>query len=347
MALNNRCRISEKCNPEKLASLECEIGNLQASIAEQQAAISALTGQIAAASKHASEVQFLERTVLDNMKVRELARRAAEIRIRAEQLVQRVGNFDKTHTTAQLQWHQLRHSDLMGERSGILGEIRQLQDQAGRVARELEADYPNVDASYKRQYVKVKSTEIAIEDLEKYAKALDQAIMKYHSVKMDEINKIIREIWTNTYQGADIDTIEIRADHDISGGARSYNYRVVMIKGDTDLDMRGRSSAGQRVLTSLIIRLALAETFGIHCGILALDEPTTNLDHDNIESLANSLAQYVYGWWMFLGSLLTDGCKATSSSSSSHTTKSLSSCLAITNALTTTGACTRTSSSIR
>lgn len=265
---------------------------MQASIAEQQAVISALTGQIAAASRHASEVQFIERTVLDNMKVRELARRAAEIQARAEQLAQRVGSFDKAHATAQLQRQQLGHSDLMGERSGLLGEIRQLQDQAGRFARELEADYPDADASYKRQYVRVKCTEIAIEDLERYAKALDQAIMKYHAVKMDEINKIIREIWTNTYQGADIDTIEIRADHDISGGARSYNYRVVMVKGDADLDMRGRSSAGQRVLTSLIIRLALAETFGIHCGILALDEPTTNLDHDNIESLANSLAQY-------------------------------------------------------
>ena len=29
---------------------------------------------------------------------------------------------------------------------------------------------------------------------------------------------------------------------------------------------------------SLIIRLALAETFSATCGIIALDEPTTNLD---------------------------------------------------------------------
>jgi DNA repair protein RAD50 len=57
--------------------------------------------------------------------------------------------------------------------------------------------------------------------------------------------------------------------------------------------MRGRSSAGQRVLASLIIRLALAETFGQHCGMLALDEPTTNLDRDNIESLAAALAEIV------------------------------------------------------
>lgn len=39
-----------------------------------------------------------------------------------------------------------------------------------------------------------------------------------------------------------------------------------MRKGDTELDMRGRCSAGQKVLASLVLRLALAETFGLNCG---------------------------------------------------------------------------------
>jgi DNA repair protein RAD50 len=62
-----------------------------------------------------------------------------------------------------------------------------------------------------------------------------------------------------------------------------------MVKGDTEMDMRGRCSAGQKVLASIIIRLALAESFGVNCGLIALDEPTTNLDSDNIRSLAESL----------------------------------------------------------
>lgn len=55
------------------------------------------------------------------------------------------------------------------------------------------------------------------------------------------------------------------------------------------MDFRGQSSAGQRVLACLIIRIALAETFSGHCGVLALDEPTTNLDRLNIESLCEAL----------------------------------------------------------
>lgn len=55
--------------------------------------------------------------------------------------------------------------------------------------------------------------------------------------------------------------------------------------------MRFRFFPFSQVLASLIIRLALAETFCLNCGILALDEPTTNLDRENIESLAHALVE--------------------------------------------------------
>jgi len=90
-----------------------------------------------------------------------------------------------------------------------------------------------------------------------------------------EVNKIIRELWLLTYKGEDINNIEIVSGQDPGSRAqKSYNYRVVMSKGNSELDMRGRCSAGQRVLASIVIRLALAETFGVNCGCIALDEPT-------------------------------------------------------------------------
>ena len=62
-----------------------------------------------------------------------------------------------------------------------------------------------------------------------------------------------------------------------------------MKKGDVALDMRGRCSAGQKVLACLVIRLALAESFALDMPVLALDEPTTNLDSDTVQSLADAL----------------------------------------------------------
>lgn len=68
---------------------------------------------------------------------------------------------------------------------------------------------------------------------------------------------------------------------------------VAARNGDVEIDMRGRCSAGQKVLASLIIRIALAETFSHNCGVLTLDEPTTNLDRNNITSLCEALCSIV------------------------------------------------------
>ena len=67
--------------------------------------------------------------------------------------------------------------------------------------------------------------------------------------------------------------------------------QVVMTKDQVEMDMRGRCSAGQKMLASIIIRLALSDSFGQNCGILALDEPTNALDIENIDALAESLVE--------------------------------------------------------
>lgn len=124
----------------------------------------------------------------------------------------------------------------------------------------------------------------------------DKALQNFHTLKIREINKIIRELWQLIYKGQDIDSIELESGIDeqsTSRSTRSYNYRVVMRKGDSPLDMRGRCSAGQKVLAAIVIRLALAETFCLNCGMLALDEPTTNLDEANKVGLAHALAKII------------------------------------------------------
>jgi DNA repair protein RAD50 len=76
--------------------------------------------------------------------------------------------------------------------------------------------------------------------------ALEKALLAFHTSKMADINKIVKELWQKTYRNQDIDYIQIRADAD-HGAARSYNYRVIMVAGGAELDMRGRCSAGQKV----------------------------------------------------------------------------------------------------
>jgi DNA repair protein RAD50 len=85
----------------------------------------------------------------------------------------------------------------------------------------LDMDYKGIDKLFKEQLIKTKVcrhprthsidyaqilickqvSEFANNDLEKYSKALDNAILKYHSIKMDEINDNISHLWSKTYQG--------------------------------------------------------------------------------------------------------------------------------------------------
>lgn len=283
--------------PIQLVELEKCIVECEEGIGLAQAELQAHQQQASRSTKEAAEVQIRERCIRDNLRIRELSERENSLSTQLESRQSRLQGIDRGTLQSSHARAQLKRSDLMGERAGLVGELRQLEESASRFRNELTGDYANVTSDWQGQVIRVQALTLGSDDIEKYSRALDQAIMKYHALKMDEINAIIRELWTSTYQGTDIDTIEIRADHENSNSAsvsgRCYNYRVVMKKGSVDLDMRGRSSAGQRVLTCLIIRLALAEVFGLHCGILALDEPTTNLDRDNIQALALSLANII------------------------------------------------------
>uniref|UniRef100_A0A8D0AQM4 RAD50 double strand break repair protein n=1 Tax=Sander lucioperca TaxID=283035 RepID=A0A8D0AQM4_SANLU len=239
-----------------------------------------------------------ERWLQDNLTLRKRMEELKELVAKREALMKDMGNMQVLQLRQERREADRKLEDLKKNRSIALGRQKGFEEEILHHRKELREDqYDKADERYKNKMITMRTTELVIKDLDLYYKALDQTIMKFHSMKMDEINKIIRDLWRSTYRGQDIEYVEIRSDVDENSSAgvrrRVYNYRVVMVKGDTALDMRGRCSAGQKVLASLIIRLALAETFCLNCGILALDEPTTNLDRDNIESLAHALVEII------------------------------------------------------
>ncbi|PIN18897.1 DNA repair protein RAD50, ABC-type ATPase/SMC superfamily [Handroanthus impetiginosus] len=232
----------------------------------------------------------LRRNIEENLEYRKLKAQVDELTREIESLedsVLKMGGVSKTEALL-LKLSQERES-LLTELNRLRGTLSVYKTNIDRNKADLkQAQYKDIDKRYFDQLIQLKTTEMANKDLDRYYKALDKALMRFHTMKMEEINKIIRELWQQTYRGQDIDYISIHSDSE-GAGTRSYSYRVLMQTGDAELEMRGRCSAGQKVLASLIIRLALAETFCLNCGILALDEPTTNLDGPNSESLAAAL----------------------------------------------------------
>jgi DNA repair protein RAD50 len=156
-----------------------------------------------------------------------------------------------------------------------------------------EPKYKDVNEKHHMKMIEHETTNIVVTDLEKYYDALEKALYSYHGTKISDINKIIRELWPLTYKGKDISNIEIQRDQD-SASCANLLYCIFIYKGATQMDrMRGRCIASQRVLESIVICLALAETFFLNCGVLALDKPTTNLDYKNKRGLAIAMAQII------------------------------------------------------
>ncbi|XP_050239038.1 DNA repair protein RAD50 isoform X1 [Quercus robur] len=232
----------------------------------------------------------LRRNIEDNLNYRKTKAEVDELTRDIESLEERILKIGGVSTfEAELGKLAQERERLLSELNRCHGTTSVYQSNISKNKIDLkQAQYKDIDKRYFDQLIQLKTTEMANKDLDRYYNALDKALMRFHTMKMEEINKIIRELWQQTYRGQDIDYISIHSDSE-GAGTRSYSYKVLMQTGDAELEMRGRCSAGQKVLASLIIRLALAETFCLNCGILALDEPTTNLDGPNAESLAAAL----------------------------------------------------------
>ncbi|KAH9947593.1 P-loop containing nucleoside triphosphate hydrolase protein [Amylocystis lapponica] len=281
---DKRGRLLKECN-DKIEEYEAEIAKLATQLEETRNAVHSIDKEI---NESGASVANLR----ENLRVRNLIQEidATQREIDSHDLEENARHrrlFDDQYKV-----EKERETKLQGDFAHIGGELSSLRSQLKTLQVD-QREFKDVAKKYRDQLIKVKMSDMANNDLEKYAKALDNAIMKYHSLKMEEVNDTMRHLWNKTYQGTDIDGIKISSDSEGGATKRSYNYRVVMTKDQVEMDMRGRCSAGQKMLASIIIRLALADSFGQNCGILALDEPTNALDTENIDALAASLVDII------------------------------------------------------
>lgn len=281
----NRAQRLQNCI-QQAADLETQINGVIAALEAKRETMAAAQTEIDQGGARLSHLR-------DNQRLRRLRKRIEETETELAALpMEEAANSKRTFD---IKWGAMkkRESDIKEKISRLQGEVSTMQAQIDGHNKDLASDFKNIKKRYMDQLIKVKMSDMANNDLEKYAKALDSAIMKYHTLKMEEVNDIMRHLWNKTYQGTDIDGIMIRSEGDGGGTRKSYNYRVVMMKDQVEMDMRGRCSAGQKMLASIIIRLALSDSFAQDCGILALDEPTNALDVENIEALAASLVEII------------------------------------------------------
>ncbi|KAL5083195.1 hypothetical protein Trisim1_001896 [Trichoderma cf. simile WF8] len=284
----------DRGGPTNLASNQRAIASLETAISTTEKEIADLTVRTNKLKQDIDSGDRKKKNISDNINYRKHLRTLDVLRTEIAELEDRNAHEDYDRLQKEARSQENMSNRLLAERGSVMGTMKSKDEELGRLLKEWEMDYKDAKRQYRESHIRVETTKAAIQDLSQCTATVDKAVMQFHAMKMAEVNRIASELWQTTYQGTDIDTILIRSDHESNTtGKRTYNYRLCMVKQDTEMDMRGRCSAGQKVLASIVIRLALAESFGVNCGLIALDEPTTNLDRDNIKSLAESLHRII------------------------------------------------------
>ncbi|EJW03151.1 hypothetical protein EDEG_02456 [Edhazardia aedis USNM 41457] len=172
-----------------------------------------------------------------------------------------------------------RKNTYLHKKYTLIGELQSLKTKIKEKTAEIDE---NTEKIYYKAYLELETLKLIKSDTLKCLQEIEKRIKEYHEEMMLEVNSKLKDLWVNTYQGNDIDYIQI--DTDIN--EKTLNYTLVLVKNNTKLDMKGRSSAGQKMLACILVRIALCDVFSNDFRVLALDEPTTNLDNNNVEALA-------------------------------------------------------------
>ncbi|XP_050464674.1 DNA repair protein RAD50 [Cataglyphis hispanica] len=282
--------------PRKLANYESEIETYQQSLMELMNKRKDIEQAINKLKEDVASEEIGKRELHDNITLRKTKDMIIALKEQYQKLNEKLKNMNYNELTKK--WDQLENEKqaLLRQRNVALGNQEELERVIKQYMQELrKEEYRLARRNYTNKSIELTVQEDAIANLKAYSKILDTAMIEYHEERMSTVNKIMKKLWKHVYKGTDTSSIEICTEptEGVGSNRRSYNYKLIQTKHGCKMDMKGRCSAGQKVLASIIIRLALAETFCKDCGILALDEPTTNLDEENANSLADTLTKVV------------------------------------------------------
>ena len=270
----------------RLAAFETAMSTIQAELEEVEA-------KAAKCRKTLSVQESAKRNLEDNIAYQKAKNEKENLELQTQSLRQKMGAAAGNTLQEERAKLVMKSNKLRQQQDLLRGASHAVQQRIDVSKKKLSsADLAGAIERFSEKDGQVSTHEGIVGDLEKYHKAMEKALVEYHESRMAAVNRIIRDLWRKAYKSGDIDYIFVRADAE--GSSRgNYSYRLMMVAGGAELEMRGRCSAGQKVLACLIVRLALSEAFCVGCGIIALDEPTTNLDADNSSALARVLQDII------------------------------------------------------
>lgn len=158
----------------KLKDIEAKIKAADSEIRSQVDRMATLREEIAALEKKEANSKQMERNVDDNIRYRMLKEEVKEIEMKIAGKDLEGANKAKERFDKDYEQGRRKLQELQAQQAKITGELAMSKSTLDERRAELESEYKDVQKLYTRQLIKVKTAEFAVQDLEKYGKALDK-----------------------------------------------------------------------------------------------------------------------------------------------------------------------------
>ena len=182
---------------KELERLTADVAKIAETIKEKKEMLASLQPELDAATKAVDDQERQEKLLAQNIEVLECEEQIMDLEKEidaAKEELEQIEGYD----TAQAVYNeaQQRIYEINSKMARHEGRRQEIVEQIRSLNRKLSSDeYRDVDKQYTEAIIKQETTQMAVNDLEKYATALDKALLRFHVMKLEEINKIIKELW--------------------------------------------------------------------------------------------------------------------------------------------------------
>ncbi len=149
-----------------------------------------------------SQQEIVKRELDDNKRLREKKVDYEKKISILNDLNQKLNGLNPSELKKQINFCEIEKKDFQKQLNDASASLSMLSGTIKTLDIELDTDeYKNAEIKYSTCIKDLHVLEFSLHDIDKYSKALDKAIMNYHSMKMNEINKSIKHIWKQVYRG--------------------------------------------------------------------------------------------------------------------------------------------------
>lgn len=171
-----------------------------------------------------AEQQNTERELNDNLELKKIQKKIIEKEKELEMLRKHEREVDFAQIVKNKAKIENEIEIIVKKQLSMEGQIKEKLNNIASLREEIkQPKYRDAIRNFKKAFYEDVVLKKTIEDLQTYCEALEKALTKFHSDKMEKINSLIRNLWRTIYKGNDIDYIQINTE-EVKGTTKRRSY---------------------------------------------------------------------------------------------------------------------------